>query len=390
MREVGLLFEDKEPETDKAQYLYSLQDSLHLSQIFEYMSPKFHALNIVAVDKETDDAVVLTFEVPQELKEEYHYKSGQYLTLKKEFNGEELRRSYSICSAPHENTLKVAIKQIDGGVFSTWANTDLTIGTSIEVMTPTGHFVQPEETAYPGSFLLVAAGSGITPILSLAKTLLNAHPNNDVSLVYGNKGFHSIMFREEIEALKNTHISQFRVVHVLSRESLGNPIQKGRINQEKLEKITTAFFANQAIDHVYVCGPESIVQDARKVYEHSEKTKLHFELFGTALPTKSAAEKAVVGEDIDSRVLVIIDGDELELEMTNHGSSILDAAQAAGADLPYACKGGVCCTCKARILEGKASMDVNYALEKDEVEAGYILTCQAHPITERLVVSFDE
>lgn len=354
------------------------------------MTPKFHALKVCDVRRETDDTVSVCFEIPAELAGEYLYAAGQYLTLRTTLNGEDLRRSYSICKSPGENELRVAIKKIDEGLFSSWANDQLRAGDMLEVMTPMGNFVFHPEEGKKKSYALFAAGSGITPIIAIAKSILHSEPESDVTLVYGNKGFASIIFREELEGLKNLHMDRFRLIHVLSRESLGNPLQKGRIDQEKVEKISKAFFSGQPIDAVYVCGPEAMihaVKDGMAAYGTDEKN-IHFELFATSIPKKT--EKAVSSEPaIDSNVSIIIDGDQIDLSLTSTGETILDAAHRAGADLPFACKGGVCCTCKAKILEGTASMDVNYALEKDEVEAGYILTCQAHPTSQKLIVSFD-
>jgi len=356
------------------------------------MTPKFHALNVADVRQETEDTVSIAFSIPEDLIEDYKYKAGQYLTLRATINGEDVRRSYSICTAPKDGELRVAIKSIENGVFSNWATQLIRTGDSIEVMTPMGNFAIDPLPNEKRSFVLYAAGSGITPILSIAKTILTEEPLSDVTLIYGNKGFGSIIFREELEGLKNTFIDRFRLIHVLSRESLGNPLQKGRIDAEKIEKLNTAFFANQPIDGVYACGPEPMIHAVKEgmLAVGVDEKNIHFELFATGIPR--AETKPVLSNEpgVDSVVTVILDGDQIELLLNSDGMSVLDAAQQAGADLPFACKGGVCCTCKARILEGSARMDVNYALEKDEVEAGYVLTCQAHPTSEKLIVSFDD
>lgn len=356
------------------------------------MTPKFHALNVADVRQETEDTVSIAFSVPEDLMEDYTYKAGQYLTLRATINGEDIRRSYSICTAPQDNELRVAIKCIENGVFSNWATHSIQCGDVVQVMTPTGNFAFDPNPNQKRSFVLYAAGSGITPILAIAKTILSEEPLSDVTLIYGNKGFGSIIFREELEGLKNRFIDRFRLVHILSRESLGNPIQKGRIDAEKIAKINKAFFANQAIDGVYVCGPEPMIHAVKEgmLAIGVDEKKIHFELFATGI-TRTETQQISSGEPgVDSVVTVILDGDQIELFLNSDGMSVLDAAQQAGADLPFACKGGVCCTCKARILEGSARMDVNYALEKDEVEAGYVLTCQAHPTSEKLIVSFDD
>jgi ring-1,2-phenylacetyl-CoA epoxidase subunit PaaE len=354
------------------------------------MNPTFHTLRIADIRKETEDTVSISFEIPAELKKDYNYFSGQYLTLKADINGEEIRRSYSLCSAPHEEEWRVAIKQIEEGKFSTFANEKLKVGDTLEVMTPTGNFHLESNPSHKKSYVLIAAGSGITPIISIAKTILENEPNSDVTLFYGNKGFASIIFREEVEALKNKHMNNLRVVHILSRESLGNAIQKGRIDADKIEKLYEAFLKNTEIDEVFVCGPEAMIHSVRDKFKGYVKNpkNIHFELFTTSEVV--ATKKESNEPKIESNVTVIMDGDSLELAMDSEGETILDAAFKAGGDLPFACKGGVCCTCKAKILEGTAKMDINYALEPDEVEAGYILTCQAHPTSEKLVVSFDD
>jgi ring-1,2-phenylacetyl-CoA epoxidase subunit PaaE len=354
------------------------------------MHPTFHTLKIADIRKETEDTVSISFEIPTELKKDYNYFSGQYLTLKADVNGEEIRRSYSLCSAPHEEEWRVAIKQIEEGKFSTFANEKLKVGDTLEAMTPTGNFHLESNPSHKKSYVLIAAGSGITPIISIAKTILENEPNSDVTLFYGNKGFASIIFREEVEALKNKHMNNLRVVHILSRESLGNAIQKGRIDADKIEKLYEAFLKNTEIDEVFVCGPEAMIHSVRDKFKGYVKNpkNIHFELFTTSEVV--ATKKESNEPKIESNVTVIMDGDSLELAMGSEGETILDAAFKAGGDLPFACKGGVCCTCKAKILEGTAKMDINYALEPDEVEAGYILTCQAHPTSEKLTVSFDD
>ncbi len=355
------------------------------------MTPKFHSLKVADIRRETEDTVSISFEVPEELKADYHYFPGQYLTFKKVINEDEVRRSYSLCSAPYENELRVAVKQVKDGLFSTFANSELKKGDFLDVMTPTGQFSLKTDVSNEKSYVFFAAGSGVTPVLAMIKSVLEEEPSSNVTFFYGNKGFASIIFREQIEALKNYFLDRIRVVHVLSRESLGNKIQKGRIDSEKCEALYDAFLKDSEISGVYVCGPEQMifsVKDsmiAKGVDEHS----IHFELFTTPGLRLEDIE-VYTGPKVEANVTVIIDGDEIELALSSDGESVLEAAQKAGGDLPYACKGGVCCTCKAKILEGEAIMTVNYSLEQDEIDAGYILTCQAHPTSETLVVSFDE
>jgi len=356
------------------------------------MKPTFHSLNIAEICKETEDTVSIAFEIPDALKDAYQYLSGQYLTLKTEIDGQDVRRSYSLCSSPFESEWRVAVKEVPEGLFSTFANRTLKVGMALDVMTPTGNFALKVDPNATKNYVLFAAGSGITPILSIAKTVLHEEAKSTVTLFYGNKGFASIIFREEIEALKNQFMDRLRVIHILSRESVGNKIQKGRIDAEKIDHLYNAFLKNEDIDEVFVCGPEQMILAVKDemIAKGVDPKKVHFELFTS--PTSNAQKIALPtnAPKVDSNVTIIIDDEEIELSLTSSGQSILDAGHAAGGDLPFACKGGVCCTCKAKIISGTAMMDVNYALEPEEVEAGYILTCQAHPTSEKLIVSFDE
>ncbi len=358
------------------------------------MKPTFHRLKIAEINQESNDTVSIIFDIPSELKNDYHFVSGQYLTLRTDINGEDLRRSYSLSSAPHEDFWRVAIKKVEHGKFSSYANEKLEVGQEIDVMTPAGHFHVNIDATNSKSYLLFASGSGITPIISIVKSVLRFEPNSKVTLFYGNKNFNSIIYREELEALKNEHMDNFSLIHILSRESLGNQIQKGRIDAEKCEKFKTAFLTYEKTNlencEVFVCGPEEMIHAVKDsmIAFGIPSNHVHFELFGTHQEKK---EKIVIeGEPVHANVRIILDGDALDIALDSDSDNILDAAMKAGADLPFACKGGVCCTCKAKILEGTARMEVNYALEQDEIDAGYILTCQAHPTSEKLVVSFDE
>ncbi len=356
------------------------------------MTPKFHSLRISDIRKETDDAVSIAFEVPQELRADYSFYAGQYLTLKAEIDGEDVRRSYSLCAAPFENEWRVAVKKVHDGRFSNYANNTLKKGALVDVMTPTGNFKLIPEKSRKKSYALFAAGSGITPILSIAKTALQEEPESDVTLIYGNKGFQTIIFREEIEALKNKYMDRLRVLHVLSRENIGNHLQKGRIDKEKAHEIFDHFLSDGDIDEVYICGPEEMIHGIKEalIEKGISGDHIHFELFTSPTAPKVDISLPKNSPKIESLVTIILDGDVLEIPLASTGKTILDASQEAGADLPFACKGGVCCTCKAKIIEGTVSMDVNYALEPDEVEAGYILTCQSHPTSKKLIVTFDE
>ena len=355
------------------------------------MGSEFYKLTIKEVVKETDDCVSLSFSIPGEYRKSFDFVSGQYLTLKKRIKDQEVRRSYSLCSEPSSGIVKVAIKQVENGLFSTYANQFLNPGDSIESLSPAGNFRHVPDASTSKNYVLFAAGSGITPIISIAKSILKHEPQSHVTMIYGNKGFKSVIFREEIEALKNQHLNQFSVLHIFSKENLGNPLQKGRIDRDKCEKLFITLFNSIDINEVFICGPEEMTLAVREVMlEHNIPIQnIHLELFGTTLKKKKATKNSKE-ESFDSNVELILDGDEYEFPLNSNADNILDAAQKIGVDLPYACKGGVCCTCKARVLEGKVSMDVNYALEQEEVDAGYILTCQAHPKTEKVIVSFDD
>jgi ring-1,2-phenylacetyl-CoA epoxidase subunit PaaE len=353
------------------------------------MSTHFHALSVKNIQKETADTVTVSFEVPPILTGEYRFEAGQYLTLKKDIDGEDVRRSYSICAAPHENELTVAVKAIENGVFSNFIKNDLKIGDSLEVMPPMGNFkVQPDANKSV-NHVFYAAGSGITPVISMVKTLLKDEPKSKVHLFYGNKSTADTIFKAELDALA-TENENFDLVYFLSREDTGNPTTNGRIDQETCASIFNTYLNGADVDGVYACGPEQMIMCVKDFYLNKgmDKSKIHFELFTTSVPTQNVAVES--GEEINSQVTVIIDDEEFEFDLKSTGKNILQAAQDEDADVPFSCKGGVCCTCRAKVIEGTVRMDLNFALEDEEVEEGFILTCQAHPTSEKVVVSFDE
>lgn len=354
------------------------------------MLAKFHSLRIKTIQSVTSTSACLTFEVPENLTNDYTFKAGQYLTLRVEIDGVEVRRSYSLCSAPLDKTLSIGIKRVEGGLFSNHALDSFKEGDMVDVMTPSGGFVFSPDLDQKRHVVLYAAGSGITPILSIAQTVLQEEPLSEVSLFYGNKGFSSVMFAETLEALKNKFISRFRLYHVFTKESQGIPLQKGRMDLPKLNALHDAFLKHDQINEVYVCGPEPMIHAVREMYTTKglDKKHIHFELFASS--SAKQVEKKEIIEAYDCTVDLIIDNDLISFNMNSSDTSILDAAQQAGADVPYACKGGVCCTCKAKITEGSAKMLVNYALEADEIAQGYVLTCQAIPTSERIIITFDE
>ncbi len=353
-------------------------------------TPKFHTLKVKDIRRETADCISVAFEIPTAIAENYSYKPGQYITIKKVLE-EELRRSYSICSAPKDKELRVAIKKVTGGVFSTYANDNLKIGEELEVMEPMGHFY-PNLTDAPKNYFGFASGSGITPIMSILKTVLEEQDKNTFTLVYGNKNLSSIIFKEEIEALKNTYMQRLQVVHILSRERLEVDLNYGRINTEKCTNLFTTVLNTNKLDEAFICGPEQMVHEVKDflIGKGIAKEKIKFELFGTGIKHKQQVEEKTVPTGPISKVSVKVDDRTFDMDLAFDGNNILDEALQNGADLPYACKGGVCCTCKAKIVEGKVKMTVNYALSDEELAQGYVLTCQAHPITDKVVVDFDD
>lgn len=357
------------------------------------MSIHFHQLTVKEVRKETDDCVSVAFEIPEELKASFAFHQGQSLTLRKTLNNEEVRRTYSICSSPLDNEWRVAIKKVDGGLFSSFANSTLKKGDVLEVMQPVGKFYVELNPANKKNYLGIAAGSGITPLLSIIKTTLQTELNSSFTLVYGNKSRGSIIFFEELEALKNKYLQRFNFINILSRERTDAAINFGRINKEKLNELEKAV-DYMSFDDTFICGPEEMIFAVKDYMELKgiDKKKIHFELFTTPGQdiSKIKNQKSKTDDGPKSQVTIKLDGRSFEFGLSlTSDTSILDAALKQGADLPFACKGGVCCTCKAKLLEGKVSMDVHWGLEEEEIEQGYILTCQSHPKTEKVVVDFD-
>jgi len=357
---------------------------------------KFHHLTVKDVRRETADTVSIAFEVPASEKNLFAFKAGQYLTIKTTIAGEDIRRSYSICTSPIDNDLRVAVKKVEGGKFSEWANKLLKTGDVLEVMPPMGHFTPEINSSNYKNYLLVAAGSGITPVISILKTVLIQEPKSHVTLLYGNKGNATIIFKEEIEALKNKYMGRVTLIHVFSKEQLDTPLLNGRINGAKCAELGKYLLNASSFDEAYICGPNDMVESVKEwlVNEQVASDKIHFELFGTPTPTAGAKEvkKAEIIKKFDgeySDVTVILDGKETHFELATTGETILDAATRFGADAPYACKGAVCCTCRAQVTEGEVQMELNYSLTEAEVANGFILTCQAHPTTQKVVINFD-
>jgi len=351
----------------------------------------FHKLIVKDIRKETNDCVSISFDIPAELKNDFVFKQGQNITIKSIINGEEIRRSYSICSSPLQSELRIAVKKADDGAFSSFANQQLKQGDMLDVLPPTGTFFTEVNVTHKKNYVFFAAGSGITPVISLIKTILLTEPESNVTLVYGNKNVSSIIFKEELEALKDKHLQCFRIYYVLTRERTEAEINYGRIDAEKCSQFSR-LIDFKFIDEFFICGPEGMIFTVKEFLENKgvESNKIHFELFTT--PTRKnikAYSDVKEKKDEGSEITVKSDGRSFNFNLDYNSNNILDAALAQGADLPFACKGGVCTTCKAKLIEGKVEMEVNYGLEPDEVKAGFILTCQSHPRSEKVVVDFD-
>ena len=355
---------------------------------------RFEKLTIKDIRRETPDCISIAFDVPENLKPIYQFTQGQNLTLRLKLNDEELRRSYSICSSPLDNELRIAIKRMSHGKFSSHANLKMQKGDAIDVLPPTGRFYTELRTDHRKKYLAVAAGSGITPIISIIKTTLATEPESEFTLVYGNRNRGTIIFKEALEALKNIYIDRLTIIHVLSREKTDAVINHGRINAEKCEQLKK-LIDFRTMDEIFLCGPEEMIFSVREWLhqEGIEHRKIHFELFTTPGSNKSPVGSLQLTPQQEkgpkSTINIKLDGIMFDFELLKTGDSILDAALQQGAELPYACKGGVCSTCRAKLLQGEVRMDTNYALEPDELARGFILTCQSHPVTDSVVIDFD-
>lgn len=354
------------------------------------MAQNFYPVKVNDIRKTTADCSIIRFDIGDELKEQFRFKQGQYLTLRAKINGEEVRRSYSLCSCPLDNVWEVAVKKIEDGKFSTYANEVLKVGDTIELMPPNGKFYREIDAKASRNYVAFAAGSGITPMHSIIKAHLSSEPNSTFKLFYFNRTIQSIILKEEIEGLKNKFLNRFELYHFLTQEERDAPLFNGRLSEEKLDSISKLLMDPKEIDDFFICGPTEMIFMVRDYLLNLgvDEKKVHFELFNT--PTSAKKKKVIDLNNSDlSDVSIINNGVKTAFSMSRGGENILDAALRNNADLPFACKGGVCCTCRAKVLEGEVEMEVNYALEKDEVEQGYVLTCQAIPKSDKIVVDFD-
>ena len=353
--------------------------------------PRFHRLAVNDLRRESADAVSLTFAIPAALADDYRFIPGQYLTLRTTMDGEEVRRSYSICSGPDDGELRIAVKKVDGGAFSSWAADELKAGDQLDVMTPTGRFGIAHAPDQARIYVGFAAGSGITPVLSIVKGVLAREPHSRFFLFYGNRSTGGMLFREALEELKDRFLQRFSVFHVISGEEQDIPILHGRLDGDKVRVLLRSLVPAASVDHVFICGPTGMSEDIETTCREIgiAEERIHVERFVSEFGGKPRAKKVIeASAPPKAMASLTIDGKRREVPVAED-ESILDAALRAGMDLPFACKGGMCSTCRAKLVEGEAQMEVNYSLEPWELKAGFILTCQARPVSDKVVVDYD-
>ena len=349
--------------------------------------PVFHPLRVASVEPLTDDSVALTFAVPAELADDYRFVHGQHLTIRGD-DGE--RRSFSICTTPRSGLLRIGVKKLPGGVFSEGVVDTLRVGDELDVMTPAGRFTTTLDPASTKTYVAIAAGSGITPVISIVSTILESEPGAQVMLVYANRTHRTVMFLDDLHDLKDRFPDRFWLVHVLSREQQEVDLFSGRLDGDRLSRILDALMPADGVDEWLLCGPQQMVVDLRQVIlDHGvDPHAIHTELFH-ADPVPRVTEVVAAGVEGAAHVTFKLDGRSSELELRPDDVGVLEAALRVRSDLPFACRGGVCGTCRAKLVEGTVEMDVNYALEPEEIEDGYVLTCQSHPTSARVVLDYD-
>ncbi len=354
----------------------------------------FHPLRVDTVERLTDEAVAITFAVPDDLRDDYAFAAGQHLTVRITIDGEEVRRNYSICAPASSGRLRVAVKRLEGGAFSAFATSDLRPGDTVDVMTPTGRFHVPLDPANAKHYCAIAAGSGITPVISIVASALEVEPASRFTLVYGNRTTSSIMFLDELSDLKDRYPTRFRLINVLSREPQEVDLFSGRIDSDKVRRLLATLIPVQSVDDWFLCGPFVMVEQVRDTLlaEGVGRSHVHMELFhveGEA-PRETVAATDTARDQGTSSVTVVLDGRSSTFDVARGGQRILDAALVVRPDAPYACKGGVCGTCRAKLLDGEVAMDRNYALEQDEIDDGFVLACQSRPVSDRVSLDFDQ
>jgi len=348
-----------------------------------------------AIEPDTEEAVVVSFDVPDNLRDVFGFTQGQYLTLRTDIDGQDLRRSYSICAGIDDGELRVGVRKVNGGVFSNWINEHLRSGDVVHVMAPQGRFFVPIEPAARRHHVGIAGGSGVTPILSTMKTVLAREPLSDFTLIYGNRALRSTMFKEELEDLKNKYLTRLTLHHVFSDEHTDAPLNMGVMNRDKIGEFLNSVVPAASIDHAFICGPFQMNDEAEAALLAAgvPEDRIHIERFGLAPQAQqidAVIHEARAGDAEQAKVTIIRDGLKREISFTKDQPSILDAASAAGLEVPFSCTSGVCGTCRAKLVEGQVRMERNFALDKNEVANGFVLTCQAHPLTPHVVLSFDE
>ena len=354
---------------------------------------KFYSLPVAKVKNETRDTIAVTFDIPPELASSFAYQQGQHLTLRTMIDDEDVRRSYSICSAVQDNSVRVAIKRTQGGLFSSWANDNLKPGMTLDVMPPMGHFNVPLDPDSARHYMAFAAGSGITPILSIIKTTLLAEPNSRFTLFYGNRASSTVIFKDELSDLKDVYTERLKLAYVMSREQQDIELFNGRITKEKCEQFIKHWIRIEDIDVAFICGPEDMMHGVSAALQEAGMPKDHIkvELFAASIPKHQHKPRVFdAGVQHETEVTVILDGNATSFTMDKDKESILDAGLRAGIDMRYSCKGGVCSTCRCKVLDGQVEMDVNYALEDYEVARGFVLSCQSFPVTDKVVIDFDQ
>jgi len=354
---------------------------------------RFYPLHVSGLTKETDDCTVIEFDVPENIREDFNFSSGQHLTLKTTIDGKDIRRSYSLCSSPLENKWKVAVKQIQNGLFSSYANTQLKANDVLEVMPPSGRFGVKADQTQQKNYIFFAAGSGITPIISMIKSHLEIEPNSTCQLFYLNKNAKSIIFKEELEQIRNRYFGRLEIFYFLTREQRDIELFNGRFTPEKIQQLSKTLLDVESVNECFICGPEAMIfmisDELQKL--GLPKENIHFELFftGASEQKKSPAPKKIIKRENEIAVTILDGGKEFHFNMDERFDNVLDAAIDAGMDLPFACKGGVCSTCKCKVLSGDVEMKVNYALEQHEVNQNFVLSCQSVPKTKELTLDFD-
>jgi ring-1,2-phenylacetyl-CoA epoxidase subunit PaaE len=363
------------------------------------MSVIFHPLRVREIVPDTAEAVIVSFDVPPDLRDVFGFTQGQYLTLRTQIEGQDLRRSYSICAGVDDGELRVGVRKVNGGVFSNWINAHLQPGDTMQVMAPQGRFFVPLDAQARRHHLGIAGGSGITPILSIMKTVLHREPQSRFTLIYGNRQLKSTMFKEELEDLKNRYMSRLVLHHVFSDEHTDAVLNHGVMSRDKIGEFLTSVVPAGRVDHAYICGPFQMNDEAEAALLAAgvPEERIHIERFGVALPSASGGSavgavlhEAKPGDAEAARIIIVRDGLQREIVFSKGQPSILDAASAAGLEVPFSCTSGVCGTCRAKLIAGEVRMERNFALDKGEVANRFVLTCQAHPLTERVVLSFDE